>query len=330
MALLPFPKSNLATAAVKYSNNNTKPGKTKAFFICLLIASFLWLVHSLNTVYSYTLKIPVEFKNLPRSKKPLAHLPETLSVDVKASGLRLALILLNKPFLPLVIDFNHLKSVNRNQNYVLSSSQLDFKSVLNFETQVKHIAPDTLYFSEKTGYQKNVPLKVPLYLKCKEGFGYKLPLVNPAVITIWGDTSVIEGIDTMYTQPLTLSNLSKNVTTRLEILRPGPDVYTTEGDATVFIEVGRLIEQNLYLPVSDVHRSFNQQINIYPQSVKVRFTAIQNAFNIEDTTLFKAKIDSKKIHPRTKKCQVFLSSSPPNVTVMEIKPKEVEILILKK
>lgn len=318
------------TSGSKYSTDKKKPGKAKAFFICLLLASFLWLVHSLNTVYTYTLKVPVTFKNQPQNKKPLFQIPEHLSLDVKASGLKLALILLKKPFKQLEIDFNTLKSVNRDQNYVLSSSHLNFKSVFNFETQVKHISPDTLYFSEKNGYQKNVPVRIPLYVKCQEGFGYKKPAINPAFVTLWGDSILISKIDTIYTQALTLSNLNKNINTRLELLKPNPQVYTSSNEASIFIEVARLVEQTIHLPVSDIHTSYQQHINIFPSSVKVKFTAIQNAFNAEDTTLFKAKIDSEKINRHTKKCPVFLSSYPGHVTVMAIEPPEVEILIFKK
>jgi len=320
----------LNTSSSKYSSDKKKPGKTKAFFICLIIASFLWLVHSLNTVYTYTLKIPVAFKNQPQNKKPLFQIPEHLSLDVKASGLKLALILLNRPFKQLEIDFNALKSVNRDQNYVLSSSHLNFKSIFNFETQIKHISPDTLYFSEKNGYQKNVPVKVPLYMKCMEGFGYKKPAINPSFVTLWGDSALISKVDTIYTQALTLSNLNKSVSTQLELLKPDPQIYTSSGEASIFIEVARLVEQTIVLPVTDIHGSYQQHVSIFPSTVKVKFTAIQNSFNPEDTSLFRAMIDSEKINKLSKKCPVFLSTFPGHVTIMHIEPPEVEILIFKK
>lgn len=320
----------MSISGTKYSSDKKKPGKAKAFFICLLIASFLWWVHSLNTVYTYSLRIPVVFKNQPQNKKPLFQIPEHLLLDVKASGLKLTLILLNKPFKQLEIDFNTLKSVNRNQNYVLSSSHLDFKSILNFETQIKHISPDTLYFSEKNGFQKNVPVKVPLYVKCQEGYGYKKPVINPAFVTMWGDSALISKIDTIFTQPLTLSNLNKNVNSQLELLKPNPMIYTSSGEASIFIEVARLIEQVITLPVEDIHSSFQQRVNIFPSSVKVKFTSIQNSFNAEDTSLFKATIDSRKPNRDSKKCPVLLSTYPGHVTIMSVEPREVEILIFKK
>lgn len=317
-------------ANLKYVSPKKKPGKAKAFFICLLIASFLWLIHSLNTVYTYNLKIPVNFINQPQNKKPLFQIPKYLSLDVKASGLKLTLILLNRPFRPLEIDFNTLKSVNRNQNYVLSSSDLDFKKIFNFETKIKHISPDTLYFSEKNGYEKNVPVKIPLFIKCSEGYGYKKPITHPSTVTLWGDSNLISKIDTVYTQALTLSDLNASVNTQLELLKPDPQIYTSSGDVRIFIEVAKLVEQTITLPVSDIRNDFHNKVNIFPSKVKVKFTSIQNAFNEEDTVLFKAAIDSEKLNPHTHKCRVFLSTYPGRVTVMTIEPPEVEIIVFKK
>lgn len=314
----------------KYTSFAKKPGKTKAFFICLIIASFLWLAHSLNTVYTYTFKVPVVFKNLPQNKKPLIEIPDHVYVDAKASGLKLLLILLSSPYSQTEIDFNTLKSVNRNQNYVLSSSRLDFKNSLKFETQIRHISPDTLYFSEKTGFQKIVPVKIPMQLKCQEGYAFKKPVINPLFITIWGDTSIITRVDTIYTQPLTLNNMNSNVNTDLEFIKPGPGVYSTLNEANVFVEVDKLIEQTVTIPVGDLHHAPHSQVNIFPSRIKVRFTSLQNNFNGDDTTLFKATINSSRINKVTKKCPVSLSTVPGHVTVMDFEPKEVDILILKK
>ncbi|MDI1355606.1 MAG: YbbR-like domain-containing protein [bacterium] len=320
----------MGTTNTKYSSDKKKPGKTKAFFICLLIASFLWVVHSLNTVYTYTIKVPVTFKNLPRNKKPLVQLPEHLNLDVKASGLRLALILFNKKFKPLEIDFNSLKSVNRNRNYVLSTSQLNFKSVFKFETLIKHISPDTLYFSEKVSYQKTVPIKVPLYIKCMEGYGHKKPALNFSYLTIWGDTAQLDKIDTLYTQALTLTNLNKSVNTNLDLLSPGSEVYTSVNEVNLSIEVAKLIEETIAVPVKDIHAAGKGQINIFPSTIKVTFTTLQNNFNREDTVLFKMMINSEKMDRHTNKCPVFVGTVPGNITIMNIEPKEVEILILKR
>lgn len=306
-----------------------KPGKTQAFFICVVIASFLWLIHALNTVYTQVFKIPVEFKNLPSNKKPLTKLPEFINVNVKASGLKLTFIQLNEPFKPLEIDFNNLYSVHKNQNYVLSSSHLNFEHVFAFETEIKSINPDTLYFTEKGSYQKTVPIKVPLNIKCSEGYSYNRPIITPSVITIWGDTNLIENTDTIYTQAIELSNVSQNINSNLKLLKPNDNIHISSNETSVFIEVAQLIEQTIFVPVTDIQPANKQQVNIFPAKVSVRFTNVQNSFLKKDTVLFKAVINSQKTNASTKKCYVSLSETPENVNVLDIDPKEVEVLILK-
>lgn len=311
-----------------YAEKKRKPGKATAFFICIGIASMLWVLHALNTVYNYTLTVPVVFKNMPQNKKPLTTIPDVLSVEIKASGLKLLLVLASRPFKPIEIDINSLKSVNKQQNYILSAGPINFKNSFKFETQIKHISPDTLYFSEKNGYQKNVPVKIPLYVKCSQGYGSKTPLINPAFITVWGDTADINQIDTIYTQPLNLVNVNKNYNSKLVIIKPNANISLSDAEVAAVIEVDRLVEHTVTLPVSIINAQNFKQVNIFPSKVKIKFTSIQNTFNNADTVFFKASINPAKTNANNK-CNVTLSTVPGNVNILNIVPNEVELLIIK-
>ena len=71
------------------------------------------------------------------------------------------------------------------------------------------------------------------------------------------------------------------------------------------------------------------QPGFHRQKIQNLYEVMQNTIDEGDTTLFQASIDSKKINRRTRKCKVFMSEVPANVTIMEIEPREVEILIFK-
>ena len=312
-----------------YSQKKLKPGKATAFFICIGIAALLWILQALNTVYNYTMEVPVTFINFPQNKKPLNYIPKHISVDIKASGLKLFLVLANKPFKPLVIDFNTLKTANKEQNYILTSGTINLKNTFKFETQIKRINPDTLYFSEKNGYQKNVPIKVPLFIKCVQGYGYKKPVISPEFITIWGDTAMIKNIDTIYSQPLNLVNINQSHRANLVIMKPNSFISTSNGEISIFIEVDKLIEHKITLPVTALNSEGFKQVNIFPSKVNVKFTSLQNVFSNCDTSLFRASINPLKINANNK-CAVILTTIPNNVTVLGVEPKDVEILIIKK
>ena len=315
--------------SIKYLNPlQKKPSKTSAFFVCILIAAGLWLVHALNTVYIYSLKIPVTFINVPQNKIANNDLPNKLIVDVKASGLKLLFVVFNK-IKTVVIDFNDLKTTNKQQNYLLSSSTINFKPILKFEMQIKQISPDTIYFTERSGFQKNVFIKVPLQLKCALGYGYKKPIITPNYISIWGDTSLIKNIDTIYTETLKLININKTFTKELVLMKPNSEINLNQSKINIAIEVDKLIEQSILVPISILNTEEYKQVNIFPQKVKIKFTAIQNTFNLVDTIYFKATVRVSKNISSTKQA-VVLSSFPSNISVINIEPKEVEVLLIKK
>jgi hypothetical protein len=139
---------------------------------------------------------------------------------------------------------------------------------------------------------------------------------------------MLDKIDTIYSQPLTLTNLNKSVVSNLDLLRPSNEVYSAVNEVNVFIDVSRLIEHTTMVPVKTV-RPTSEQVNIFPAFVKVTYTSIQNSLN-EDSTAFKMLIDIEKLNKLTKKCPVFIGEAPPNITIMNVEPKEVEVMIFKK
>ncbi|MCE3226656.1 MAG: hypothetical protein K0S32_1207 [Bacteroidetes bacterium] len=316
---------------LKYSNTKKKPAKTTAFFVCLLLAGMLWGIKILNTVYDHQrFRIPVMFRNIPQNKKPTQALPDHLTIDVKASGLKLLLIYMKQPFKTLEVDFNDLKSVNKQQNYLLSPATIRFKNSLKFEADIVQVSPDVLYFTEKSGYQKNVPVKVPLYVKCVQGYGYRTPELTPAFATIVGDSNAIKAVDTIYTQALSLNNLSQNTEKKMAVIRPNENVYCNVHEVDVKIEVDKLIEHIVYIPVEVGTNDLNvKSINVFPSRVKVKFTALQNNFNPADTASFNATANSSAIS-KSGRTPVFISTQPGNINVLSIEPKEVELLIIKK
>jgi len=295
--------------------------------VCFIIATILWFVHALNTVYSHTINVPVVFKNIPQNKVALNDLPSKLSIDIKASGLKLFFILFNQSK-TVEVDFNDLKTANKQLNYILSATTINFKPILKFETQIKQISPDTLYFTERSGFQKNVIVKVPLQLKCQQGFGYKKPQINPANISIWGDTALLKNIDTIYTEAVTITNVNTTFAKELVLIKPTSNINFNQSKVNVTIEVDKLIEQSIYIPISILNSDNFKHVNIYPQKVKIKFTSIQNTFNIADTVYFKATVNATK-NTSTNKQPIVLSTLPSNISVLTIEPKEVELLLIK-
>jgi hypothetical protein len=307
---------------------SSKPGKTTAFFVCLLLAIFLWLIKSLNTVYTQNIKIPVEFRNIPQSKKPLQNIPDFLNIEVKASGLKLFLISMSQPFRKMEIDFNSLKTSRK--NYIITPGSINLKNSTKFDAQIRQISPDTLYFMENSGFQKTVPVKAAYSIKCARGYGFKVPELNPSFISITGDSASLRRTDTIYTQSIIFNDLAEPVHKTLSLVRPSENIYLSTQKAEVDIKVGKLIQYDAVVPVSAVGiPSQAKSVHLFPASVNVKFTFMENEFNAsEDAGNFKAAVDCSKLNGN--KARIFLSTQPGNINVLSIKPEEAEVLIIKK
>lgn len=305
-----------------------KPNKLSAFFICLIIASALWLLHSLNTVYSEQFDIPIEFINYPHNKLMANEVPKSLKVTVKASGLKLLLISLNKPFALTILDFNDIKSdLNKNRFY-LSSAGKQIQQGFKFKTEVKAVYPDTIAFITKAGTQKEVPVKLQLSVNYAQGFTGSSILVEPYTVMVNGEENDLKLIDTIYSEPVHFNQLKSSINEKVNLLNSNNNIVLSKANVDLKITVDKLVEKEITLNISVSNTEKNYKYALFPSKVKLKLTTALNNFQHLDTASFKAVVD---IHQkRSNKVPVKLSLVPKDVHVLSYEPNEVEFLMIKK
>jgi hypothetical protein len=304
-------------------------GKVPAFFLCLIISAFLWLSHRLNQTYNYSIAVPVKFANLPANKILLNALPSSLRFDIKTSGLKLFFVLLNRPFREVVIDFNSLKANNKQQAYAISSGNVNLKSSIKFDVDVKKISPDTLYFTNKKGISKNVPVKPVLYVNADRGHILSKPQINPAFVTITGDSASIMNIDSISTMPLYLNQVNQNYSGKLSLVRPSEDVFLNLSDINITIQTDKILQKEIEVPVNLLNVPANTVMRIFPKKVKIKYSSGAGDFQDINENDFKASVNYNKISKNSNKLQVELNMQPTQAHVLSIEPSETEYLIFK-
>lgn len=304
-------------------------GKLSAFLICLTISGFLWLTHTLSRSYLYSLNIPVKFINLPANKTLLSELPGELRFDIKTSGLKLFFVLLNRPFNPITVDFNSLKSDNKSQTYAISSGNINLKTSTKFNVDIKKISPDTLFFAAKKGVNKNVPVRPVIYANAERGFTLSKPVINPAYITINGDSASLRNIDSISTVPLYLNQLNANYTGKLNLVRPSENVYLNLNEVSVSINADNLLEKEIEAEVIPLNCPDGMTAKLFPAKVKVKFSSAKNDFNDISDKEFKAVVNFNKHKKEKNKLPVELSILPTQAHVLSIEPSEIEFLLFK-
>lgn len=304
-------------------------GKASAFLICLAISGFLWLSHSLNRPYFYSLNIPVKFVNLPANKTLLSELPGQLRFDIKTSGLKLFFVLLNRPFNQITVDFNSLKGDNKSQTYAISSGNINLKSSTKFDVDIKKISPDTLFFSAKKGVNKNVPVRPIIFANADKGFILGRPVINPSYITINGDSASLRNIDSISTVPLYLNQLNANYSGKLNLIRPSENVYLNLNEVNVTIGADKLLQREIEVEITALNCPAGFTAKLFPSKVKVRFSSSKNDFNDISSKNFKAVVNFSKQKKEINKLPIELSILPTQAHVLSIEPQEAEFLLMK-
>ena len=213
--------------------------KVITFLICLSIASLLWVVHALNINYKYIVTVPVAFLNLPSNKLIVGELPESLNVEIKASGLKLLFISLKKTIGEVVIDFNSLKTNSKSNAYAISNGNFNLRNALNFDVEIIKIRPDTLFFSAYKGTSKLLPVKANLKVSCLPGYSViSKPSIIPAYVTVTGDSLDLKKIDTA--KPSVRSHLKSQASSSCDqcMLNQKKPVRLQKSDSLHMLDLG--------------------------------------------------------------------------------------------
>lgn len=301
--------------------------KLSAFFICLAISGFLWLSHRLNQTYFYSINVPVKFVNLPSNKALINELPDHLRFDIKTNGLKLFFVLLRRPFNEIIIDFNKLKSDNKQQAYSISSGNINLTEATKLNVDVKRVSPDTLFFVSKTGISKNVAVKAVIAVNPEKGFVLSKPIISPVFITINGDSISVNGVDSVVTEPLFLNQVNSNYSGQLALIRPNENVFLNIHEVNISIKADKLLEKQIELPISSVGLPPSTMMKIFPAKVKITYSSARNDFSEITENDFKAVVNYSKHH--NNKLMVELSTVPTQAKILSVEPSEVEFLLFK-
>lgn len=304
--------------------------KVGTFLICLGIASLLWVVHALNRNYTYTLKVPVKFLNLPSNKLIVGELPEKLDVEIKTSGLKLLFISLKKNYNEVIVDFNLMKNNAKSQAYSINNVYFNLKNSINFDVELIKIRPDTLFFSINKSNSKLLPVKANLKVNCLPGYSIiSKPTITPAYVTVSGDSISLQKMDTVFTYFLNLKDVHQNFTSPVQLKKPYTSINYNVKDVQLSFNVDKLIESSIKIPVQIMNNTGNETIKLLPNFITIKYlVAMKDYENINENS-FKAVVNFEHIKEKQKNLQVEIIRTPSEVKIIKTTPSTISYLIYK-
>jgi YbbR domain-containing protein len=310
--------------------------KIVAFLVCLLIATFLWLINALNRNYTKTIAIPVKFINLPKNKSLSSELPREIQADIKASGAKLFFIDFKKNEHEVVIDLNNfIKGQNQSKTLAINTALSigNLSRLFNTEIELIKVKPDSIYFSFGKAYKKVVPVIPDLQIDFDTLYNYGDKVkIYPSSVTLFGDSILLNTIDDIKTEKIILNNLNKTINQKASLFLPEEleeRIGISNDEVNLTINVDKFTQLNLEVPIDVIGLPSQYQLKTFPNKTTVQIKIGLLEYDSLQSGQFKLVVDYKDIQKNKHKLPIKIEQQPDNVNIIKIIPDKVEYLIKK-
>jgi hypothetical protein len=303
------------------------------FFICLLIATFAWLLIKLSDTYTVTYNLNINYTELPVDQKITAIADSNVNISFTTNGFTLMNLELFSNMKQLQVQLKNYTLINEKDTYYKLNTQ-EIKKYLSEETQ---IPSDNIVFSkpflglEMEGlFAKKVKVKEDILFSFKEQYGlYGDIIVTPQKINVFGPKNILDTLQNILTQNIQLKEVENEQSLIIEMINPYPKLLSFEPKTvTVNFKVEKYTESSLEVPVEI--GSKRNDITIFPKTVKVSFKVAQKDFNNVAPEFFTVSPETDGIDLNSvNKLNLKITKKPVYIRDERLTPSEVEFLIIK-
>lgn len=319
----------------KASNNR----KLYVFLFCLFLATFFWLLNALSNQFTTDIVFKANYINSPKNKVVLNELPNSFNIKARALGFDLLAYKMSFAKPVIDIDLSKLKEINISKsltNYNLSSRAFlpMINSQLGDKIDIKSIYPAKVYFAFDERKEKVVKIKPVTTLKFKSQYKQFGKIeVKPAITKVSGPASVIDTMETVYTEHLQLNNLFETVTASVSFNKTYhvQHVNFTPEKALLHIPVEKFTESLVKVDLEYLNVPDTIELKAIPAEVELKFLLPLSKMASLQSATFKANVDYNQINDNfNQKLKIELVEYPDFIQIISLEPSKVEYILKRK
>lgn len=291
-----------------------------------MVSFLLWFFSQLSKNYTYTLKIPVAYVNLPGDAYLDTSVKDSLTVELLSSGYQLLKLKFRHP----VLEVDVQKQGILQRNYWLPPQEYKkLSQIIGEQNRLLQIAPDTLHLKETASSKKKLPVHPKLSIRYKQGYKNTKPYrLQPAEIWVFGDKKILDTLQEIATESYTFNELDHDLKTDLKLNLP-QSLNTKEKKINLYIPVAQIIEDILRVKLTQRKVPSGQKLVVFPEEVRVRYKTFLPYIDQIDKKDFDIGVDFEK--RKIIRNDTFLipeiRQKPAGVFDVQIKPDKIAFLI---
>lgn len=298
-----YPSSHISNHHPSSSNKGVKKGKRRPasrniilFIFCLLISVLMWLVISLQKNYQTVITIPFDYSQWDERYVTEADLPREISVEIEDKGL----VLLSRQLFshPRPIPLTLSKKQIKRGTFTVTTTELKrlVQEQLSSSTRIRDISPQSINLALNKRHEKEVLISPRITVQPANGFRLVSISTEPASISIFGSKKTVDAVKAVYTDTLTLNNLSKNKKLHINLM-PIDGITLSENEVAVEVHIEELTEQTFELPITLLNVPENVHLRALPGRAQLTITLPLSSFGKISEEEFELAVDWNDIDP---------------------------------
>ena len=295
------------------------------FLLFVVIATLVWYGHAMQSVRNTRVPVLIQYTGKPDAiglKAP--GLPDTVMIEVRDAGARLNTY--HRDPLHLTIDLHSYIHGEKGRIYIPSDAlRRSISDILQGTSRLIETQPEDITCDFFTEQEKSVLLVFRGDLKTANEYQIiGQPTLARKRMKIFGDEKTLSAIDTLYTEPQDLSEVSDTMRVRCALEVP-QGIRAEEDSVELCIIAERFTEKKFTIPVHIKGVPEGYHIRLFPKEVEVSVRVGMNHFS---------QVKANDIHAtcayspeRTDKLDVEISCTNPYITAAWAYPGVVEFIL---
>lgn len=303
------------------------------FFLSLLLAFSIWLLHNLSLDYSdfVTVRMTASCSNIEGHATQSSNVCDVVA-RCRTSGYNIikSRLALRRNHVQVPFDRQSL-TLKSGDVYYITRRELSESAhhLVGEKVEVEYFLTDTLYFRFPYETNKKVPVFPVLSLSFEPQYMSQGSLeIVPDSVRIYGEPYHLANVDRVFTEPVKLQDLKSGAAgvARIERIK---GVRLAENEVHYSIEVMRYVEITREVTIEPVNVPPDKEMMIYPSKADVVFKCVFPLISDVDHAVFQIDYEDY-INSRSRKCIPSPGYLPDGVLEYEIVPEIFECVLTEK
>ena len=299
------------------------------FLVCLLLAVVAWMFFALSNRYVYQVNTLTRFVNLPENKAFHPLQSDTINLQVEGTGWQLLFSRLR--ISPQSVDID-LKDLRKSTFVELSTQINKINGQLASVQKVVNVQPDTLFFDFSANTVKKIPVRIKQSIQFRAHYGISdTAQISPAFVTITGPGKELNNIKSWETEPITLKNVSNNISMRVRLERPEmANITIHPSTVDLKIPIDEFTEKSVEVPIKILNNKEYRTVKLLPEKVKITFmTALSNYSQVDRSSFdLSVDLDNWKLKGYSQ-LPIRINRFPAFSKLVKIEPQTIDFIIEK-